>query len=224
MPAGWEAIAANSEESKPQVRELVQSLSLTLGSARPSTDSSDLMDRSRSEGARPRWALLAAKDPSLPPLQQFCGPALPARCAAWRSTMTRDAGPGHRSVSSLAAGEKGRLNTLVSRAISAKPLLAAIAARTIPAMDLTADIVRQLRNFKDAALNAQVTKLWGSVRDSDADKLKDIARIKQLVTSRPAGDPGKGRAIFSRTCQQCHTLFDVGGKVGPTSPGPTAVT
>src|SRR6185295_8729664 len=82
-----------------------------------------------------------------------------------------------------------------------------------------ADIVRQLRNFKDPEINAQVTQLWGSVRDSDAAKLADIARFKKLITSRPPGDPRQGRLLFSKTCQQCHTLFDVGGKVGPDITG-----
>ena len=28
-------------------------------------------------------------------------------------------------------------------------------------------------------------------------------------------DPSRGRAVFAKTCQQCHTLFGTGGKIGP---------
>jgi putative heme-binding domain-containing protein len=35
---------------------------------------------------------------------------------------------------------------------------------------------------------------------------------------RPA-NRASGRAVFSRTCQQCHTLFGSGGKVGPDLTG-----
>src|SRR5947208_7931863 len=42
-----------------------------------------------------------------------------------------------------------------------------------------------------------------------------------MVTSAPRGmpDPLLGRAVFGKTCQQCHTLFGVGGKVGPDITG-----
>src|SRR5207248_10862547 len=32
-------------------------------------------------------------------------------------------------------------------------------------------------------------------------------------------DPQHGRAVFAKTCMQCHTLFNVGGKVGPDLTG-----
>src|SRR5262249_20154613 len=32
-------------------------------------------------------------------------------------------------------------------------------------------------------------------------------------------DLSKGRAIFTRTCANCHTLFDAGGKIGPDLTG-----
>jgi putative heme-binding domain-containing protein len=79
--------------------------------------------------------------------------------------------------------------------------------------------VRQLRNLKDPALNQQVEKVWGVTRESDQDKLKEIARYKTLISSGPGGDASRGRGLFVRTCQQCHTLFDVGGKVGPDITG-----
>ena len=42
-----------------------------------------------------------------------------------------------------------------------------------------------------------------------------------MLTSKPAHapDPSLGRAVFAKVCQQCHTLFGVGGKVGPDLTG-----
>jgi putative heme-binding domain-containing protein len=64
-----------------------------------------------------------------------------------------------------------------------------------------------------------VVKNWGVARETEGDKLKDIARFKKLVQDKGYGDARRGRAVFSRTCQQCHTLFGEGGKVGPDITG-----
>src|SRR6185436_10741498 len=69
MPAGWEDIAAKlAKSSNPQVRELIQSLSLTFGSASAlSGFKQTLMDPKADRKARESAlaALLAAKDASL---------------------------------------------------------------------------------------------------------------------------------------------------------------
>ncbi len=91
----------------------------------------------------------------------------------------------------------------------------------MPRADLTADLVRQIRNFKDADIDSRISRVWGTVRETTADRTRSIARYKGLLTSKPARspDPSLGRAVFARTCQQCHTLFGVGGQVGPDLTG-----
>lgn len=113
------------------------------------------------------------------------------------------------------------LATLCSRTSFAKELLAAIDAKRIPANHLTADLVVNLKNLKDKDLQAQLEKVWGTTRESAADKLQLITQYKSLLTSPPtvAPDVQLGRAVFARTCQQCHTLFGTGGKVGPDLTG-----
>ncbi|WP_425615012.1 PVC-type heme-binding CxxCH protein [Anatilimnocola sp. NA78] len=113
------------------------------------------------------------------------------------------------------------LATLCSRASFAKELLAAIEAKRVPANHLTADLVVNLRNLKDAELQAQLEKVWGTTRESPADKALLIAQVKSLLASPPttAVDLHLGRAVFARTCQQCHTLFGTGAKVGPDLTG-----
>jgi putative heme-binding domain-containing protein len=99
--------------------------------------------------------------------------------------------------------------------------LSAVEANQLPRGDLTADLVRQLRNLKDGALDASIARLWGTVRETTGDRARLIAHYKTMLTSAPARapDPSLGRAVFSKVCQQCHTLFGTGGQVGPDLTG-----
>ena len=117
--------------------------------------------------------------------------------------------------------KRDALGTLASRQEYAKALLAAVGTKKVAATDLTADLIRQLGNLKSAAIDQQIAAVWGSVRETAADKAKLIARYKQLIATRPAprDDLPLGRALFAKTCQQCHTLFGAGGKVGPELTG-----
>jgi putative heme-binding domain-containing protein len=117
--------------------------------------------------------------------------------------------------------KRDALNTLVSRPAFAKPLLAAVAAEKVPPKDLTADVVRQLRNVKDVQIQQQVTQLYGAVHETSADKRAEIETYRRLYSaggSQP-GNASAGRVVFNKICAQCHTLFDSGGKVGPDITG-----
>ena len=228
MPAGWEALAVKLLQSpNAQVRELSQGLSVTFGSAAAlDTFKRTLADAKADSKARlaALERLLAAKEPSLATLLQTLLHDPGLRAGALRGLAAYDDArtPGLilAAYPSFTATEKmDALNTLVARITSAKPLLLAIAQKKISAKDLTADVVRQLRQFNDAAINEQVGKLWGTVRETEADKLEAIARYKKMITAHPPGNAGRGRALYARTCQQCHTLFDIGGKVGPDITG-----
>jgi putative membrane-bound dehydrogenase-like protein len=124
--------------------------------------------------------------------------------------------------SSLNSAEKrDALGTLASRPAYGKALLEAVAARKVPAGDVSAELVRQLRNLKDKALDKRIAEVWGIVRTTPADRAKMIAYYRTLLKARPpaAPDPELGRAIFAKVCAQCHTLFGTGGKVGPDITG-----
>lgn len=125
----------------------------------------------------------------------------------------------YKSLNPVEQGEAR--NTLASRPSYAQALLHAVVANRVPRSDLSADLVRQLRNLNQPEINALVEKTWGSVRESSVDAQAEIARLTALVTDPqlPAADPQQGRAIFARTCQQCHTLFGTGGKIGPDITG-----
>jgi putative heme-binding domain-containing protein len=66
-----------------------------------------------------------------------------------------------------------------------------------------------------------LTKVYGTVRETGADKKAEIEKYRKIYAagySQP-GDGGRGRVLFNKVCAQCHTLFDVGGKVGPDITG-----
>jgi putative heme-binding domain-containing protein len=86
---------------------------------------------------------------------------------------------------------------------------------------LTAEVVRQLRNLKNPEINDQLQKVWGAFHETTADKKKEIEKYTNIYRAGGStpGDGSRGRLVFSKTCQQCHTLFDTGGKVGPDLTG-----
>jgi len=113
------------------------------------------------------------------------------------------------------------LVTLCSRKTFAAELLEAIGAGKIPANHLTADLVTQLRNLNDEALNKRIEQVWGIVRESPAERAKMIAEFKSLLLSPASVKPDLelGRAMYAKTCQKCHTLFGAGAKIGPDITG-----
>ena len=228
MPAGWETLAAKLLKSPDaQVRELTQTLSVTFGSAEALDTFKKALADAKADPKTRLFALerlLAAKDPTITGILQTLLKDEIMRAGALRGLAAYDDAKTPALILDAyprltPAEKKDALNTLVSRITSARPLLVAIAQQKIPAKDLTADVVRQLRQFQDAAVNEQVGKLWGTVRETEADKLEAIARYKKMITAHPPGDAPRGRAIYTRACQQCHTLFDTGGKVGPDITG-----
>jgi len=230
MPKGWEAIETKLGASlNPEVRALAQSLSLTFGSQNALTALRKTLMDSSAEISTRRGALdslLDVKDAGLAPLLQRLVTNAGLRGSALRGLATYDDAQTPAAILAVygtlnTAEKRDALNTLASRASFAKPLLASVGQGTVPAKDLTADLVRLLRNFKNPEIEQAIQKVWGVARDLTADKQKEIEKYKRIYRaggSQP-GDALRGRAVFARTCQQCHTLFDTGGKVGPDLTG-----
>ena len=230
MPAGWNEVAAKlAKSSDSTVRQLTQTLSLTFGSTGALTAlKATLLDASADPAARAAAldALLTSRDPSLAPaLQQLLGDAalrgqavraLAGFDDAWTPWITLAVYPQFTPTE-----KRDALNTLASRTTFARVLVDAVEQKKVPARDLTAEIVRQLRSLNQSDLNAKLDTLWGTMRATAADKQKETARYKKIYAAgySTPGDASRGRAIYDRTCGQCHTLFEVGGKVGPDLTG-----
>jgi len=230
MPKGWDQVEEKlSASSNPEIKALAQSLSLTFGSTRALDDLRKIAQDKHAAPAVRRAAvesLLSVKDTGLPPILQGLLSEPGLRSPALRGLALYD---DSRTSSEILAvyhqfdtGEKrDALATLTSRPAYAKPLLQGIEDKIVNPTDLTAELVRQLKSLKNPEINQQIEKVWGSFRETSADKKAEIDRYKKIYFaggSQP-GDASRGRAVFTKTCQQCHTLFDVGGKVGPDLTG-----
>jgi putative heme-binding domain-containing protein len=116
--------------------------------------------------------------------------------------------------------KRDALTTLASRASYGRALLEAVAAKKVQASELPAEIVRQLRNLHDELLDEKIAAVWGIVRTTPAERVRLIGQWKKRLTeSTGPVDLSLGRSVFAKTCQQCHTLYGVGGKVGPDITG-----
>lgn len=120
-----------------------------------------------------------------------------------------------------ASQKRSAIATLCARTSSALALLGAIESNRIPAADLSADLARQLEYLDSQPVKDLLSKVWGQVRSSSAEKTKLIEVYKQLIndTRQPKPDESLGRAMYAKTCQRCHGLYGVGQKVGPDLTG-----
>jgi putative membrane-bound dehydrogenase-like protein len=230
MPQGWDAVETKlAAVTNPELRSLAQSVSLTFGSEKALASLRQALGDAAADPATRRTALdslLAVKDPALAPTLQRLLQDTGLRAAALRGLAGYDdpqtASAILRTYPSLAGGERrDALNTLCSRPAYARPLLAAIGQGSVSIKDLPADLIRQLHNLKDAEVETALTKVYGVTRESTADKKAEIERYKRVYYAGGStpGDAIRGRVVFAKACQQCHTLFDVGGKVGPDITG-----
>ncbi len=232
MPKSWRAAFAKLNRDKDrEVRSLTQGLAVTFGDPQVFAVMRKLLaDRTTDVKLRQDalTSLLGARDrelaPTLQALLQEKEPAL--RRAALRGLAAYDHPETARVILEayprLTFDEKrDALNTLAARPASAKALLAALGQKRVASADVSADIIRQMRNLRSPEIDKQITKVWGTVRETAQDRAKEIARYKRLIADKrlPKPDVAQGRLVFAKTCQQCHTLFGTGGKVGPDITG-----
>jgi putative membrane-bound dehydrogenase-like protein len=229
MPEGWSAAYDGLLRSgDAQLDSLATGLALTFGDKRAFGRLEQVLSdfRAKAEVRQEALAaLLKQRDPDLPPILQrllndadLRRPALRA-LAAYSDPRTADlvleTYPG------LNADERrDALATLVSRQEYAQALLQAVADNRVARGDLSGELVRQIRNLKDSQLDDAINAVWGTVNDTPEERRKLIEHYKALAGQAGAPpDVMLGRALFAKTCQQCHTLFGVGGKVGPDLTG-----
>ncbi len=230
-PEGWAGLYEKLRLSaNEEVRQQSQSLAVIFGGGGAMDElRKALADSNASPDARRAAldSLVNAKDAAaVPALLAIAKEAGPLRRPALRGLANFDDAQIPTAIlgaySSLSSDEKrDALATLVIRPAWARALLAALDAKVVSRTDLSAPIARQLQDLKDPEIASWISKNWGAVRETSADKLKQIAGYKLLLTENALekADPSHGRAIFAQTCAVCHTLFGVGGKIGPELPG-----
>ncbi len=230
MPEGWGSLESKlGESSNGEVRVLMRSLSLTFGSeAALDALRTVLKDQGApaSERVNALNALVQTNDPQLPGalLKLIVDPAVRSDAIRHLARFNQTETPSAllKVYRELTGNEKQKaLSVLASRVPYAAYLISGVESGLIPKKDLSASLVRELRNLKNDDINTQLESLWGTFRESSADKKSEIEKFKRIYYAGGSspGDAAKGRAVFARACQQCHTLFGIGGKVGPDITG-----
>ncbi|MEX2142458.1 MAG: PVC-type heme-binding CxxCH protein, partial [Pirellulales bacterium] len=113
------------------------------------------------------------------------------------------------------------INTLASRLPYAKALLAAMESKQIPSQDVSPFHARQLAALHNGEINARLAKVWGYVKPATEDKQRLKEMIKATLPDEivQQADIRAGRAVFTRMCGACHSLFGEGAKIGPELTG-----
>src|SRR5262249_20370533 len=111
--------------------------------------------------------------------------------------------------------------TLASRKEYAFALLEAVEAKKVSRGDISAYAARQMFALADSKLTDRIKQVWGEVRETAADKQRQMAKYKTQLTpaSLKIANLANGRLVFTKTCQQCHKLFGEGGAIGPDLTG-----
>lgn len=230
MPAGWPALYARLARSESAaVRENGMLLALVFGDVHALADLRKTVLRTSAPTSQRQTALeaLLVQHPAdlapvlhgllldrsmrrlaLRGLAGLADPATPQRILAVYPELTIDE-------------KQDALATLASRKEYARALLEAMEKKVVARADVSAYTARQLHALNDKTIRAKLRQLWGEVRESAPEKQKQLARFKALLTpaALKSADPGKGRMVFSQTCQKCHKLFGEGASIGPDLTG-----
>ncbi|WP_437187568.1 PVC-type heme-binding CxxCH protein [Planctomicrobium sp. SH668] len=119
------------------------------------------------------------------------------------------------------AERSAMIQTLTSRPLFAKALLEAVQAKRMAASELSAFHARQIASFNDESLTKLLTDVWGELRASPAEKKALIEAQKEKLTEAvlAEADLSQGRALYQKTCVNCHILYGNGRRVGPDLTG-----
>ncbi|MEI6036888.1 MAG: c-type cytochrome, partial [Planctomycetota bacterium] len=113
------------------------------------------------------------------------------------------------------------LDWIVRRPDGASLVLDAIESKKLAAGELSATQARVMHDSGDTALAERLVKLWGTVRETSADRMAAIEqwRLKLSSESLAKADRSQGRAVWQQRCAGCHMLFGGRGRVGPDLTG-----
>lgn len=229
-PENWPKVAARfSQVENETTRQQVQSLSILFGDGRALDDllaivtNKELAPNARQAALR---ALLAAKPIDYAPTLIKLLDDKTMTSEALRGLARYDAPEIPREILKrlgryTPAERTEMIQTLVSRPASARALLDEVRAQHVAAAELTAFHARQIASFENGELTKDLVELWGDVRVSAAEKRTQIDEMKHRLTAEviAQADLSAGRAIFQKTCANCHVLFGTGRRLGPDLTG-----
>lgn len=220
-PKNWaevSAVLAKSDNAK--VKEAAQKLGVVFGEGRAIEEVKQLVTNEGADAAIRTSALSTLiqdrGDDLLPLLKKLAGDRLLAPTAIRGLASYTD-----KEVPALILntydrltpdGRSAAISTLSSRPEYAAELLKAIEAGKLKRQEITAFHARQIRSFENEKLSEQLAKVWGEVRVSGAEKKQLMAQLKEANNKETLAkaNPSAGRALFTKTCANCHVLYGQG--------------
>lgn len=229
QPASWPAFLAAFSKASPGVQDGLRTLGVVFGDGRALDEVRRLALDDKAEIEHRHAALETLIEAAPPDLREVCQKLLKVRFlnkTALAGLMRfDDPAIGRalaRSFKDFHPSERAAvIETLVSRPSYADELLDQIAAGKIDRTDLSASQARQIRTFDKPQLTARLAEVWGELRDSPQDKQQLIDQLTQELTAQrlAEADKGHGRALFTKSCANCHRLFGIGAETGPDLTG-----
>ena len=230
-PPRWaDVVRRYGESDDAQVREQVRFLSITFGDA----SIFPVLRQTARDGEQPP----AARREALTALAQGRDEQLLGLCLDLLDApqLRADAMPllARFDSDEIAAAVIGRygdwpdshrraaIDLLISRPRLAHQLLDSIeSGDAIPPTDLTAVHVGRIRGLGDESLLERLGEIWGTVRPTSEAIREEIDRLSGELSAETLAeaDPSLGRALYAKSCGQCHTLFGQGGNLGPDLTG-----
>ncbi|MEO2090144.1 MAG: HEAT repeat domain-containing protein, partial [Gemmataceae bacterium] len=101
------------------------------------------------------------------------------------------------------------LDLLTARKPAVTKLLAAVEAGKVAPSQIDATRTAALKAHPDAGIREKANKVLAA---ANKDRQKVIDEYKPAMDLK--GDAAKGKAVFAKTCAQCHKLGDVGNDIG----------
>ncbi|MDZ4287432.1 MAG: PVC-type heme-binding CxxCH protein, partial [Prosthecobacter sp.] len=190
-PKAWEAlVAALASGADEESKRLAQQLSIVFGSGRALDELLVIVKDTEGDAAARQNALGSLmRDPKPQLLDVLLSQindkvlAVAARkgLAAYDDPRIPKALLGTWPVRSVEQQE-ATVNTLASRPSYAVALLNAVKSGKVPLAAITPFQARQIRSLGDADVTAQLTAVWGELRDSPAAKKEELAKWTVLLT------------------------------------------
>jgi putative membrane-bound dehydrogenase-like protein len=229
-PAGWEELYARLErEGDYTLRARAREVAIAFGARALFPELRSIVGdvgAPLAERERALDLLERAKDPATLGLVIRCLAGDPLRWRAIRALAAWDSEQAGaallKAYGSLSAAERrDALDTLSARASYARLLLLAIQSGSIARTEVDAVVLRKLERLEDDDVRAMLERSWPVRRATSAEKARLVEQWKAELTppALAAADRSRGRDVFARTCQQCHTLFGSGGTLAPDLTG-----
>src|SRR4051794_13607076 len=229
-PKGWSAVHKKLSASKDaEVRERVLALSVLFGDPQAMAALRKTAEDTRADaGARSRalQALVEKRAEGTPALlkkllddPKVVRPALRGLAAFAEADTPKLILERYGKLD--AAAKADALATLASRPTYALAMLDAVEKKRVSRTDVSAALARQVASLNDKKVSARLEAVWGSVRPASKDKEALLAKYRKIVSAKDLkkADRSAGRALFEKTCANCHALFGAGGKIAPELTG-----